>query len=235
MTNAQNTVKAKASKAKVAQAASEAPSALETFKATLKATFNARLLSEARKAACEAGVSVTETNAREVLATHNSSMYKTLQGIEKLSQNDFIVKVMLESGCNAAKLMQSEREGSYYSVYAYEKHLNIAQVLCKAGRLNHYTKALLLSLANLSDKLLNYDDMCCIYTLDKASSEVDASLAKFSLRKSSGTAKTQASSSANALADFAIITETRDARNRVAYKLNADSANAKALLSLASD
>lgn len=211
------------------------------YQVELAQAFSARFVAQASKAMLENPLSdsgenplsVSPENAKQILASCNSSMFATLSALEKSASHEVIAKIMFTSKVAANRIMRQERSGALYNVYAYEKDVRIARTLASVASLEHYTKAVLLTTQafTANDMLATHVDYEAAITKTKTGNkERDALIAFFELAKGSSTARTQVSSSVNALQSFNVITETRDASNRVAYKLNSEHKNTIKLL-----
>ena len=209
------------------------------FSASLNSNVLDRIVFEAKKSAIESNdaTEVTSDNATSVLAAHNSSMCKTLTDIAKTLSNEHVAKMLFATKYDATRINRSERSNARYNVYAYEKDVNIARVLCKVASLNHYTRAILSSAIALqkNDMLITHRDAQSACSLDvktDATREKLISATKYQKNVAASTANTQSSSSINALQAFSVLVETRDAANNVCYKVNLDADVTKKLLAL---
>jgi hypothetical protein len=159
----------------------------------------------------------------------NTSMQKTLSDIHKSVNNDAIARIMMLSNCDANRINKSERVNSRLNVYAYEKDVNLARFLDSAANaLNHYTQAVFKSALALesAEMLLTHKDAisaCSMNCKSDAKREALIKACKYQRHVAANTASTQSSSSISALQSFNVLTETRDAQNNVAYKLNRES------------
>jgi hypothetical protein len=196
------------------------------FKSAMLSAISSRFMYEAKKASAEHNVEVTEENFRDVLKTNNSSMFDTLKAIEDSAKHDVISNIMFLANCDAERINRSERSNARYNVYAYEKDINIARCAASVERLNHYTKAILQTAKKFAEQetelLLTHDDAqsACSLSVKTSDSKRERLIVKYQKHVSAKTASTQSSSSINALQSFNVLIETRDASNKVAYKLN---------------
>ena len=199
------------------------------FKSAMLNAIASRFVYEAKKASAESNVEVTSENANDVLKTHNTSMFETLDAIRKSASHDVIANIMFLANCDAERINRSERSNARYNVYAYEKDINIARCAASVERLNHYTKAILLTAKKFAEQenelLLTHDDAqsACSLSVKSSDSKRERLIVKYQKHVSAKTASTQSSSSINALQSFNVLIETRDASNKVAYKLNMNS------------
>lgn len=216
---------------------------IASYASELRASVASRFVIEARKAIAKKDASVDlqsidEANAKARLAIYNSSMFKTLEGIEKGLASDIVASVFFKANVDAKRLLLSRREGDFYSVYAFEKDLNVARSSVKAERVNHYTQATLLACAALHKQglTMTQDDAKASISLNAKATTPQKEKAIKDVRLQRhfdlGTASSQASSSINALESFNVIFAAgRDvSTGKATYRLNAENEMTKALL-----
>lgn len=165
----------------------------------------------------------------------NLSMQKTLSNIRKSADNEHVATVMFASSVDASLLLKSERVNAMFSVYAYEKVIDLARCIASSvNALDHRVNAIFRTLVNLhkADMLMTHED--AQYALLKLEKHTDknkrAHIVTTNNLQSKATANSQSSQVINVLQNYNVISETRDANNRVAYRFNAENTNSLALL-----
>lgn len=161
----------------------------------------------------------------------NLSIQKTLSDLRKSLTHEKVASVMLACNVSANFINRAERSTSRFNVYSAEKVAKVARFLAKADRLNHYCDAILRTAIALTDAkmTMTHDDAASACSSDaKAKNTAKRKLIKHYARVvAANTASTQSSSSVNALQMFALIKETRDETNTVAYVFNDEHEHAK--------
>ena len=150
----------------------------------------------------------------------NQSIQKTLEGIAADLAHDAIVEVMIASNAPADFINRAERGNARFNVYAAEKVANLARYTAGAGRLNHYTRAIMDSAARFASAGVPFThaDAVASCSLDvKAPAEKEALLARYEKHIAPNTASTQASSSIAALKVMNVLTEGKGANGAVTY------------------
>jgi hypothetical protein len=148
----------------------------------------------------------------------NANIQKTLAGIRADLDHDAIVATMIAANVPAEFINQAERGNARFNVYAAEKVANVARVLAGAGRLNHYTRAIVASAYRCAAAGLPFTHADAVAA---CSLEVKADPAKplvrYEKHVAPNTASTQASSSIAALKTFGVLTEGKTPSGAVAY------------------
>jgi len=166
--------------------------------------------------------------------SENSNMQETLKDLKKSVNHDAIANVMQSANLDCAFINRQERNNARFNVYAAQKIVNIARAAKHVATLNHYTKAIVASLASFkaaSAELSHKDAISACSSDSKVSKAKDALLVRYAKITSANTASTQASSSLNALLACHVISESRNAANETCYTLN-DNALASDLIAL---
>lgn len=165
----------------------------------------------------------------------NLSMQKTLKNIRTSVNNDSIAKVMFASNVDANLILKSERVNAMFSVYAYEKVIDLARCIASSvNKLDHRVDAIFRTLVKIdnAEMLMTHED--AQFALLKLEKHTDknkrALIVTTNNLQSKSTANSQSSQVINVLQNYDVISETRDSNNRIAYKFNKDSANSIALL-----
>lgn len=165
----------------------------------------------------------------------NENIVSTLTDIRKSCDHVAIAEVMLSASVDANTINKSERSNARFNVYAFEKIVNVARAASAASALNHYSRAILATAKKFaeSELLMTHDDAQSACTLDIRVKDAkrEKQIVKYQKHVSAKTAATQSSSSLNALKAFNVLTEKRDAANKVCFTINAESELTKKLLS----
>lgn len=152
------------------------------------------------------------------------SMQKTLADLKKAMSVARIAEVMQAANVDAAFINRAERSNARFNVYAAEKVVNIARTLANVATLNHYTRAIILSMSALEANQLTLTQKdavaACSVAVKLTDAKRDKMLVKYQKHASANTASTQASSSLNALKTFNMIRESRDDANNAVFVLN---------------
>lgn len=154
--------------------------------------------------------------------SHN--MQKTLADLKRAMSVVSVAQMMQAANVDAAFINRAERSNARYNVYAAEKVVNIARTLANVATLNHYTRAILLSMSALEANQLTLTQKdavaACSVAVKLSDVKRDKLLVKYQKHASANTASTQASSSLNALKTFNMIRESRDDANNAVFVLN---------------
>lgn len=162
----------------------------------------------------------------------NANIQKTLQGIRADLEHAAIAEVMASASVPSGFINAAERGNARYNVYAAEKVANVARVLAGAGRLNHYTRAILASAQRCKAAGLPFthaDAVSACSLSVKLTPEKAPYIVQYEKHIAPNTASTQASSSVAALKTFGILSEGKSPSGAVAYGLQ-DVPQAEALL-----
>lgn len=152
----------------------------------------------------------------------NANIQKTLKGIRSDLEHSAIAEVMHNASVPANFINHAERGNARFNVYAAEKVANVARVLVGAGRLNHYTRAILASAQRCHAAGVPFthaDAVSCCSLSVKADPSKATLLVHYEKHIAPNTASTQASSSIAALKTFGILREGKSPSGAVAYAL----------------
>lgn len=165
----------------------------------------------------------------------NTSIQECLTKLAKSVSHDTIASIMMQSNVDADFINKSERVNNRFNVYAAEKVANVARAIAVVNNLNHYTLAIFktaLALESASFTLSHKSAVAACSASVKHSDAKQERLIKttrYAKHVAANTASTQASSSINALQQFNVFVETRDAANAIAYTIDRTSYAAIAL------
>lgn len=179
--------------------------ATSAYLADMLAAFDARASYEAAKNA------------------ENSNIQETIKDLRKSVNHSAIAQVFMSANVSADFINRAERNNARFNVYSAQKVVNVARAAKSASALNHYTKAILLSLREFAKAKVSFThkDAIAACSIDsKVAASKEALIKRYEKIVSASTASTQASSSVNALLQFACVTEKRDSANNVCYELN---------------
>lgn len=166
----------------------------------------------------------------------NDTIVKTLRDLQKNVSHDAIASVLAASNVDAEFINRQERVNARFNVYSAEKVVNIARNVAKVATLNHYTRAIVataLALEAQDKRLTHRDAVCaCSANVKHTDSKRESVLKSMRYAKhiSANTARTQASSSLNALQVFDIVRESRDESNAATFTLNRENDATRALI-----
>jgi hypothetical protein len=148
----------------------------------------------------------------------NENIQKTLAGIRADLDHEAMAKVMVAANVSAEFINAAERGNARFNVYAAEKVANVARALAGAGRLNHYTQAILASAhaVTAAGQPFTHADAVAACTLS-IKANPDKPLVRYEKHVAPNTASTQASSSIAALKTFGMLLEGKTASGAVAY------------------
>lgn len=150
----------------------------------------------------------------------NDNIQSTIADLRKSVDHDMIAYVMLVAELPAGFINISERRTARFNVYSAQKVVNIARAVAAAERINHYSRAILLSAIALQNAglAMTHADAAAACSLSvRTSPSREKLLVKYGKHVAPNTASTQSSSSLNALRMMNVIGETRSADNETCY------------------
>lgn len=162
----------------------------------------------------------------------NDSMQAHLTDLIKSVDHDAIAQVLCAANVKADFINRSERSSSRFNIYAAQKIVNVARSIKSVAVLNHYTKAIAASAKAFQDAKVDFTqrDAIAACSIDsKRDSVRNALLKRYEKIVSPSTASTQASSSLNALLQFSVLKEYRNAANETCFAVNTNEASEKIL------
>lgn len=152
----------------------------------------------------------------------NDNMQKTLKDLRASVAHVKIAEIMSACNVNAQFINRAERNNARFNVYSAEKVVNVARAIASVNSLNHYTKAIYASILSFANAKLDFSHKdaiaACSLSVKCSDTKRAKALVQYQKHVAANTASTQASSSLNALLQYRVIEEYRDAANNVCYR-----------------
>jgi len=166
---------------------------------------------------------IAERVRYELEDKNNQKLSPDFAKLTKACEHETIAQIMRAHNVDANYINRQERSNARYNIKSAIKVPNIARVIAAVDRLNHYTRAVLLTARALEANglMLTHNDAqaACSKQIKARDNKRDKLIVRYDANIAPSTVTTQSSSSINALQMFNVLIETRDAANVVSYKL----------------
>lgn len=161
----------------------------------------------------------------------NESIQKALKSLASDCAHADVARLMLSAHADADFINSFERVNNAFNVKSAKKVFNVARYLLKVASLDHYTKAILLSMKRFNSASVLFTQKDAQAALKKSAENANAALlVRYNrIDVDASTASTQASSSLNALQVLNMIVEKRVDATSV-FELNEKNALVKSLI-----